>query len=162
MALREISLHLPNRPGTLAGVARLLAQDHINVAAISVDSQSRTGHVRLIVSDPGSATRLLRKAGYRPQVREVLAVRLEDRTGAFLSVLNILGRAGVNIRSVVILVAREGTEPIVALSTDNVPRARRLLRDAGYGTSLDELKVSNRQLIANAPTIPLESVATHL
>ncbi len=63
MPLLEITVSLPNRPGTLAGVARTLARDRINLAAISVDSTRAKGRVRLIVSDPERARHLLEEAG---------------------------------------------------------------------------------------------------
>ena len=109
MTLREISLTLPNRPGALAGIARALARERINLAAISVDSSSGKGRVRLIVNDPDRATSLLRSAGYEVEVREMIAVRLEDRAGSFLRVLEMLAKERINIQSVAILVAREGS-----------------------------------------------------
>jgi len=161
MSLREISLSLPNRPGTLAAVARILASEHINVAAISVDSAARTGRVRLIVSDPDRATRLLERRGYATEIREILAVRLEDRAGSFLAVLDTLAKAKVSVQSVVILVAREGNQPLVAISTSDVNRARRLLQKAGFASSVAERIVSNQELLAGSPTIPGESVGLH-
>src|SRR5208282_1038620 len=69
MTLREISLTLPNRPGALAGVARTLARERINLAAISVDSTATKGRVRLVVSDPGRGPLLGRALGQRPPAR---------------------------------------------------------------------------------------------
>ena len=159
MALREISLSLPNRPGTLAAVARTLAAARINVAAISVDSTGTRGRVRLIVNDPDRAMALLGAAGYSAEAREMIAVRLEDRAGSFLQVLEALAKGKVNLQSVAILVAREGNHPLVALSTDDLARARRILRQAGYASRLADRLVSNPDLLAAAPTIPAESVA---
>ncbi|HYB77827.1 MAG TPA: ACT domain-containing protein, partial [Thermoplasmata archaeon] len=105
MSLREISLTLPNRPGALAGVARTLAKERINLAAISVDSAAGKGRVRLIVNDPDRAMGLLAQAGYLVEVREMIAVRLEDRAGTFLRVLETLNQEELNIQSVAILVA---------------------------------------------------------
>ncbi len=158
MVLREISLTLPNRPGVLAGVARTLADQRINLAAIGVDSSPRSGRIRLVVSDPDRAVRLLEGAGYDPEVREMLAVRLEDRSGSFLRVLEVLAREKVNVQSVAILVAREGNQPLVALSSSDLPRARRLLQRAGFVSRAAEGLVSNGDLLAGAPTIPGESV----
>jgi hypothetical protein len=162
MPLREISFSVPNRPGTLAGVARILARERINVAGLSVDSAARTGRVRLIVSNPDRATELLSRAGYTVEVREMLAVRLEDRAGSFLQVLDALARSKVNILSVAILVAREGNQPLVALSTSDTSRARRILHKAGFASPVAERIVSNEELLASAPTIPSESVGLHL
>jgi hypothetical protein len=158
MSLREISLTLPNRPGTLASVAKTLAQERINVAAIGVDSTGTRGKVRLIVSDPDRAMRLLSQNGYKPEVRDMLAVRLEDRAGSFLRVLEVLAKGKVNLQSVTILIAREGNQPLVALSTNDLDRARKILHDAGYASTLADRLVSNPDLVAAAPSIPSESV----
>jgi hypothetical protein len=158
MSLRELSLTLPNRPGALAGVARTLAKERINLAAITVDSTLGKGRVRLIVNDPDRAMGLLSAAGYDPEVREMLAVRLEDRAGSFLRVLEVLAREKVNILSVAILVAREGNQPLVALSTSDLVRTRRLLQRTGFISRAAEGLVSNSDLLSAAPSIPTESV----
>lgn len=158
MALREISLTLPNRPGALAGIARALAKERINLAAISVDSSSGKGRVRLIVNDPDRATALLGSAGYEVEVREMIAVRLEDRAGSFLRVLETLGKEHINIQSVAILVAREGSQTLVALSTNDLVRTKKLLHRHGLASRAAERLVSNDDLLAAAPAIPSESV----
>lgn len=162
MVLEEVLFSLPNRPGALAKVARILAQERLNVAAISVDSTAGRGRVRLIVSDPARATSLLTGAGYEVELREMLAVRLEDRSGSFLRVLDALDRAKINIQSVAILVAREDNQPLVALSASDLARARKVLEKAGFASSGAEHLVSNEELLAAAPSIPSESVALHL
>ncbi len=162
MSLREVQLTLPNRPGTLARVARILARDRINVAAISVDSAAGRGRVRLVLSDPDRATALLASAGYDVEVREMIAVRLEDRAGSFLRVLDILERAKINLQSVAILISREGNQPLVAFSANDLARARRVLRKEGFESRGAERIVSNEELLAAAPSIPSESVALHL
>lgn len=158
MTLREISLTLPNRPGALAGVARTLAKARINLAAISADSSTGRGRIRLIVNDPDRAIGLLSAAGYETELKEMLAVRLEDRAGSFLRVLEVLEREKVNIQSVAILVAREGGHPLVALATSDLARARRLLQRAGFVSRAAEGLVSNGDVISGAPRIPGESV----
>jgi hypothetical protein len=158
MTLREISLTLPNRPGALATVSKTLAKARINLAAISVDSSSGEGRVRLIVNDPDRAVGLLATAGYDPEMCEMIAVRLEDRAGSFLRVLETLARERINIQSVAILVAREGNRPLVALSASDLPRARRILHRAGFASRAAEGLVSNGDLLASAPSIPSESV----
>ena len=162
MALRELTFTLPNRPGALARVARALAKEKVNLAAISVDSAAGKGRVRLIVNNPERATALLRSAGFSVEVREMIAVRLEDRAGMFLRVLETLAKEGINIQSVAILVAREGNQTLVALSTNDLPRTRRLLHETGVASRAAERLVSNDDLLATAPSIPSESVGLFL
>ncbi len=158
MTLREISLSLPNRPGTLAEVARSLAKERINLAAISVDSTPTRGRVRLVVSDPDRAEAVLASRGFPVEVREMIAVRLEDRAGSFLKVLESLARAKVNIQSVAILVTRDGGRVLVALSSNDTAKARAVLRRARLTSESAERLVSNADLVAGSPTMPTESV----
>jgi hypothetical protein len=158
MTLQELALELPNRPGALAGVARILAKERINVAALSVDSTARRGHVRLVVSDPARARALLAEGGFRVETHELIAVRLEDRSGSFLQVLEALSAAKVNIQSVAILIVRERAQTLVAFSSDDLARARQVLRQGGFVSEAAERLVNNRDLLAKAPAIPSESV----
>jgi hypothetical protein len=158
MTLQELALELPNRPGTLVTVGRILAQERINLAAISVDSTGRHGHVRLVVSDPKRARAALASAGFKVEIHELIAVRLEDRSGSFLQVLEALAQARVNIQSVAILVVRDAAQSLVALSADDVPKARLVLRQGGFISESAERLVNNRDLLAAAPGIPNESV----
>ncbi len=110
------------------------------------------------MSDPDRAVALLEGAGYTAEVRELMAVRLEDRSGSFLRVLEALSKAKVNVQSVAILIARESNQPVVALSSNDLARARRVLRKAGFVAPLADHPMSNADLLAGTPTIPGESV----
>jgi hypothetical protein len=156
--LREIGLRVPNRPGELARIARALARERINLAAISVDSTPKQGSVRLVVNDPDRAVPLLRGLGYSLETHELLALELEDRAGSFLRVLDVLAKERINVRSVVILVARTGGRALVAVSVDEMGRARQALRGTGFLSEAAERLVSNADLVAGTPTIPEESV----
>ncbi len=88
----------------------------------------------------------------------MIAVRLEDRAGSFLKVLESLARAKVNIQSVAILVTRDGGRVLVALSSNDTAKARAVLRRARLTSEAAERLVSNADLVAGSPTMPTESV----
>ena len=158
MVLLEIGLKLPNRPGELARAARILAREQINLAAISVDSSGRSGHVRLIVNRPERALALLTSHGFSVEQRELIAVHLNDEAGSFLKVLDLLAGARINVLGVALLIPREGSQSLVALSTSDPAKARRLLDRAGVVSDSAERLSSNADLLAYAPSIPSESV----
>ena len=139
-----------------------MAKEKINLAAISVDSTRAKGRVRLIVSDPQRARRLLEKAGYTVEIREMIAVRMEDRAGSFLRVLEVLASENVSINSVAILIAREGNQVLVALSASDLEKARKGLAQSGFLPSSVERLLSNADVVASAPVIPSESVGLML
>jgi len=158
MALKEISLRMPNRPGQIARVARLLAEQKVNIASISLDSTGARSSVRLITDRPDRALRILEDAGFTVDLHETIVVHLEDRAGSFLKVLEILAASRVNVESIAILVTREGSRILAAISTDDVQRARRVLEEAGFVSEKAERLITNADLVARSPAIPSESV----
>ena len=49
MAIRtELNLRLPNSPGALAGVCRLLSDERVNILAMTLES---TGQLRMVVDN---------------------------------------------------------------------------------------------------------------
>ena len=158
MVLQEIALTLPNTPGALSGVARVMAEQRLNLAALSVESQGRKGLVRMIVSDPKRAVKVLKAAGYLAVPHDLLVVHLEDRAGSFLRILERLAEEKVNVTSVAILVVREGSQSLVAVSADDLRRARAVLQKSGYLSDSAERLITNADLLATPPSIPSESV----
>ncbi len=158
MPLQEIALTLPNRPGVLAGAARVLAEARVNLAALSVTSERTKGMVRIIVNDPAKALEALAAARYTAVTHELLVVRLEDRAGSFLKVLEILAEAKVNIQSVAILVVREGSQTLVAVSVDDPKKGRAALARSGALSDSAERLVTNADLLAAPASIPSASV----
>jgi hypothetical protein len=156
--IQELSLRLPNRPGQLAEVLRRLAGERINIAAVSVDSTRARGHIRFVASDPLRALEILRDAGFSVEARELLTIALEDRPGSLLDALDVLGRGRVNIRSITLLVTRERSRVLVALSVNDLPKARRLLTPGGYLSHEAARRITNADLLGVTPSIPSESV----
>ncbi len=158
MTIQELSLRLPNRPGQLAGVLRRLAEQRINIAAVSVDSTRAQGHVRLVVSDPVRALEILRDAEFRVETRELITVSLEDRPGSLLQALDILAKGRVNILSITLLVTREHARVLVALSVNDLPKAHRLLMQGGFLSHETHRRLTNADLLGVSPSISSESV----
>jgi hypothetical protein len=158
MALKEISLRMPNRPGQIARVARLLAEQRINIAAISLDSAGARSSVRLIPDRPDRAMTILEDAGFSVECHDTIVVHLEDRAGSFLKVLDMLAASKVNVESIAILVAREGGHTLAAIATDDIARARRVLQEGGFASGKAEALVTNADVLSRAPAIPSESV----
>jgi hypothetical protein len=158
VAIQELSLRLPNRPGQLAGVLRRLAQERINIAAVSVDSTRTQGHIRLVVSDPDRAVEVLRDAEVPLETRELITIALEDRPGSLLQALDVLAKGRVNILSITLLVTRERSRVLVALSVNNLAKGRRLLTDGGYLSHDTVRRLTNADLLGITPSISSESV----
>ncbi len=119
----QLDVDLPDHPGELAKLLGILAAESINIDAMSANSGSGRSYVSLIMDQPIKARQTLNKAGYACTQRTVLVVALDDTPGAFAALAGRLGKAGVNIESVVQLEV-VGSRVQLAIGVDNRDAAR--------------------------------------
>jgi len=97
MKLKQLSLFLENKPGTLSEPVRLLARHKCNILALSIAEAREFGILRLILRDWEHAAQLLEKNGFVVKVTELVAVEVPDGPGGLAEILAPLGESGVNL-----------------------------------------------------------------
>src|SRR5215813_4379398 len=97
MIRTELSLRLPNSPGALAGICRLLSAEHVNIVALSLEA---SGRLHLIVDNPVRATGALISHHHQVTEQEVLFVAAGNQPGGLAPVLALVSDAGVNVNYV--------------------------------------------------------------
>ena len=88
MAVRQLSVFLENRTGTLCEVTQALSDNGIDVRAITLADTVEFGILRLIVSDPVKAEEVLRAHHFTVSITEVLCVRVDDVPGGLNAVVD--------------------------------------------------------------------------
>ena len=97
MNIKQISVFLENKPGSLYGMTGVLAQHKIDMRALSLAETSDFGIARIIVDDVYNAANVLKDAGYVYSVTPVLGVAIPDTPGGLNKVLQVLTNAKVNV-----------------------------------------------------------------
>ncbi len=97
MNIKQISVFLENKPGALYGMTGVLAQNRVDLRALSVAETNDFGVARLIVDDVYKAATVLKEAGYVHKITPVLAVAIADIPGGLNQVLQVLTNARVNV-----------------------------------------------------------------
>ena len=97
MSIKQISVFLENKPGALYAMTGVLAQNQVDLRALSVAETKDFGIVRLIADDVYKATTVLKEAGYIHSITPVLAVAIADVPGGLNKVLQVLTDAKVNV-----------------------------------------------------------------
>lgn len=97
MTVNQISVFLENRPGTLTNMTALLAENGIDMRALSLAETNDFGIVRIIVDDVYKAATVLKDSGFVHKLTPVLAVLIPDEPGGLHRVLEVLTEAGVNV-----------------------------------------------------------------
>jgi len=89
----ELSLRLPNSPGSLASVCRELAAERIQIHALSLDA---SGMLRLIVDNHVRAIAVLKERHRSLLTRDVIVVT-GGGTDALAAAFGLVAGAGVNV-----------------------------------------------------------------
>jgi hypothetical protein len=90
----ELNLRLPNSPGALAAVCRVLADERVNIVGLSVEP---SGQLRLVVDNHVRAAGALRERHHQVTEREVVMASVGTGPGALAPVLTLVAEAGVNV-----------------------------------------------------------------
>ena len=97
MNIHQISVFLENRTGQLAEITRLLAENHIDIRAISIAETADYGLARMIVDDSHKASAILLEHGDILSMTPVWAVEVPDRPAGLAEVLNVLAENHVDV-----------------------------------------------------------------
>ena len=97
MTIKQLSIFIENKGGTLIKVLELLSQAGIQIIASTIADTQDYGIYRVLCSQPTQAYLMLREQGINVQLADVLALRIDDIPGRAASAVRILSEAGVDI-----------------------------------------------------------------
>jgi hypothetical protein len=121
MAIRkELNLRLPNSPGALGGVCRLLDAERVNIQALSLDA---SGNLRIVVDNHVHGAAVLRDHHHQVTEREVVVSTLPNTAGALAGPLRLVAEAGVNVEYAYGGCADASVTASVVLGVDDAMRA---------------------------------------
>ncbi len=126
--LKQLSLFLENKPGTLAAVCQALADAGINILAISVLDAVDHAVVRMVVNNPPKAIHLLGEHGVLVIERDVLWLEGRSRPGVLASIARTLAEHKVNIEYAYSATPSGASRGAMVIRVDNLAKARRCLR----------------------------------
>lgn len=97
MSVKQVSVFVEDKPGKLNEMTQVLAENKINLRALSVAIADGFGIIRLIVDDVYEASTVLKDAGYVNKLTSVVVVAISDAPGGLNQILNVLTEAKINI-----------------------------------------------------------------
>ena len=131
MTVKQISAFLENKPGALAAFAKILQSSGIDLRALSLAETEDFGIVRVIVDDPFATIQVLKNEGYICSVTKVIAVEIEDKPGALVRMLNILGDNKVNLEYSYAFLAKKANSAFMVFRVADNDKAIRVLTENG-------------------------------
>ena len=124
----QFSVFLVNKPGVLAQVARALADEKINVLAMTLVDSQEHGVLRLVAQDAPATRSVLKQLNLPMTETEVLSVELPNRPGAMAHVAVLLGQNHININYAYVTSGAPGGRTTGIFKVSDINKATRLLK----------------------------------
>ncbi len=132
MRVEQIAVFLENKSGRLAEITRILAENDVNIRALSVADTADFGILRLIVDKVDVAKEVLRAGGFTVGKTNVIAVEVPDRAGGLAGVLKTVHQAGLNVEYMYAFVNKSGANAVLIFRFDDMDRAIAVLQENGF------------------------------
>ena len=134
MRIKQLSLFIENKPGTLNRVCRVLKENDINICTLSLADTEQFGIMRLLIHDWENAVKVLENAGFVVNVTEVLALPVEDHPGGLSYLLEILDENNINIEYMYAFSYGKGDKAIMVFRFENPDKALEALCNKNVDT----------------------------
>ena len=136
MSVNQVSVFLENKPGTLNKLTKVLAENKVNIRALSLAETSEFGIVRMLVNDVFHATNILKENNFVATLAPVLAYAIADEAGDLNKLLEKFSEADVNIEYMYAFAGRERAYMIFRVS--DTKKAESILKSKGLKSLTQE------------------------
>jgi hypothetical protein len=131
MYVKQVSVFLENKRGSLTGLTKILSDSGIDLIALSIADTEQYGILRCIMTDTDKGVQALKDAGYVVRLTDVVAVCVPDRPGGLHSVLELLTDNGISVEYVYSFVRSTGSHALVIFHLSDIEKGLKVLTEHG-------------------------------
>ena len=132
MSIKQLTVFVENKQGTLVEITDTLAKNNVNIRALSIADTQDFGILRLIVTDNETATGALTERGFLVKTTDVVGVKIGDAPGKLSKALEVLDEAEINMEYLYAFMARTEKHAYVVLRVADNAAAEAALEGAGF------------------------------
>lgn len=145
----QFSIFMVNKPGVLAQLLNALADEKINIVAITMMDSVEHGVMRIVGSAAVKIHNVLKKMNMQFSETQVLCVNLPNHAGAFADVTNKLSRAHINISYAYCTAGARGGRTTGILKVADVKKAIKVLE--GTSTATHKKTSKTKKAVRRSP-----------
>jgi hypothetical protein len=127
MIVHQLSVFLENKSGRLTEVLETLGQENVKITALSIADTSEFGILRMIVSDPVKAQKMLKEKSFTVNLTEVLSIITPNEAKYYAKALKILSDIDISIEYTYAFSV--GEKSVIILRTSNTELAIKALQE---------------------------------
>ena len=120
MKIKQLSIFLQNRMGSLSKPLEVLSENDINIRAMCMADTSEFGILRLVVDNPLKGKEVLEENNFLVKITEIIGVEMNDAPGGLTSVLNIIKENNIDLEYLYAFTHDKADKAILLLHTDDI------------------------------------------
>ena len=133
---KEFTIHMEDRPGTMAKLLRSLADRGVNIVAVACVPEEKGKSIGRLVTDNPTMTKTVFDSERTPYTEtEVVQIKLPHRPGALASAAEKLAEKNINIDYTYGGVEKGAIAPFLIFGVADVKQAAKILEEAAFAAA---------------------------
>ena len=129
MRIKQLSIFLQNRMGSLSKPLEVLSENDVNIRAMCMADTSEFGILRLVVDDPEKGREVLEENNFLVKITEIIGVEMNDAPGGLTSVLKVIKDNEIDLEYLYAFSHDKANKAILLLHADEIERLSDVLKD---------------------------------
>lgn len=129
MKIKQLSIFLQNRMGSLSKPLEILSEADINIRAMCMADTSEFGILRLVVDDPLKGKEVLEENNFLVKLTDIIGVEMNDTPGGLTTVLKIIRENEIDLEYLYAFTHDKVGKAILLLHADDIDKLISSLQD---------------------------------
>lgn len=130
--LKQLSVYAENKKGAMEHITGVLMEQEINILGSVTNEGAEYGIVRMVVTDPEKAQKVLEEAGYLCRLIDVTGIEVEDEVGSLHRLLRALSDSNINVDYIYLSFNRASGKPIMVFHTEDGFEVENCMKSRGF------------------------------
>ena len=129
MKIKQLSIFLQNRMGSLSKPREVLTVANVNIRAMCMADTSEFGILRLVVDDPEKGKEALEENNFLVKITEIIGVEMNDTPGGLTTVLDVIKENLIDLEYLYAFSHDKEDKAILLLHSDDIDNLIKVLTD---------------------------------
>ncbi|MBR4455135.1 MAG: hypothetical protein IKS32_02810 [Solobacterium sp.] len=130
--LKQVSVIAENKKGSMNRIIGRISEAGIDFYNVVSNDSPEFGIIRMLCSDPVSASKILSEAGYLVKTDDVLGVVISEKVGSLNQLLGDVSDSRINIDYLYVCYIRNVSDPVAILHVQESAEVQECLIGKGY------------------------------
>ena len=129
MKIKQLSIFLQNKMGSLSNPLEVLTVADVNIYAMCMADTTEFGILRLVVDDPIKGKKALEENNFLVKTTEIIGVEMNDTPGGLTSVLEVIKDNLIDLEYLYAFTHSKAEKAILLLHADDIDKLISVLEE---------------------------------